>query len=169
MKLKNPFKKKELTQQSTIQIEGTEAEARAEEKRLYEERREVLVQEYKALYPTAIIIIKDFQDYGTQFSFTRTVQTAVISDYSKWYYERNAKNDELEAELKNIKLINNSFDKEIHKLYTKKGFSFYKSDKECSYYHFYECVALTYPNGSQLGAGTIYLNEHDWNILTGKK
>lgn len=91
---------------------------------LYQERRKDLLQEYNALCPNAIIIIKYFQDYGTRFSFTQTVQTAV-------------------------------FDKETYNFYIKQNFSFCKSDKEYSYYYFFEYTR-------------IYLNEHDWNILTGK-
>ena len=169
------FKNKEkLTQQEINQAE--EAKVREEEKRLYEEEHKALVEKYNEIYPTAIIIIKDFQIFDTRFSFVETVQeddvyiyrngtsqNVFISpngvEYCNYNPYRNIEgktNDLINEYLRGFKLIKNDFNEVGYKEFKRQNYKFQKSKTANSYYNI--------TNGN-----LIYLNEQDWNVLIGKK
>lgn len=172
----------EAEAKATERLTEAEAKAKEEEKRLYEEEHKALVEKYNEIYPTAIIIIKDFQIFSTRFSamfsFIETVQEDDVRIYRKnnsntstttpdyTYYITDWVNPYRNIEKENnywinkrlcgFKLIKNDFNEVQYQEFERKYYKFQKSKTANSYYNI--------TNGN-----LIYLNEQDWNVLIGKK
>jgi hypothetical protein len=145
----NFFKKQKPTVK-TNQLDEDVNEQKLElqtQKEKEKEELHALCTEYEKLSSETIMKIKDFQIGNGYISFTKTIAPS----YCAYYIRIN----ECKQAINELKSFKNDFINVLHQAYDIKYFTFFQSDKEYSFY----------PIQSY---GKLYLNEEDWNILTGK-
>ena len=141
----NFFKK----QKPTVETNQLDKEVNEQKLELQKQKEELhaLRTEYEKLSSETMIKIKDFQIGNGYISFTKTIAPS--------YYQYYICINECKQAINELKSFKNDFINVRHQAYDIKYFTFFQSDKEYSFY-------------PMQFDGKLYLNEEDWNILTGK-